>query len=153
MILLILGTHEQAFERALDRVLPIAAYQDLTIQHGHTPSRQAGSRVTWTQFTTYEDMVALCRLARGVICHGGVGSIMTALSVGKAPVVIPRLAHYREHVDDHQLQIAAEFERRGCAVMLGSDEGVASALVRAMALRARRVTSESLRRAVAAASG
>ena len=57
-----------------------------------------------------------------VIAHAGVGSALTALDQGKAPVLLPRLKRYDEMVDDHQLMIAAELQSRGLAISRSPDE-------------------------------
>ena len=57
-----------------------------------------------------------------VIAHAGVGSALTALDQGKAPVLLPRLKEYDEMVDDHQLMIAAELQSRGLAISRSPDE-------------------------------
>ncbi len=44
-----------------------------------------------------------------VITHSGVSTIIKALKLGKKVIVVPRLAKYEEHVDDHQLEIAETF--------------------------------------------
>jgi UDP-N-acetylglucosamine transferase subunit ALG13 len=54
--------------------------------------------------------------ADAVVCHAGVGTIMTVLESGRRPVVIPRLRRYGEHVDDHQQQLATELESSGIVV-------------------------------------
>ena len=54
-----------------------------------------------------------CAEADLVIAHAGVGSALTALDQGRAPVLLPRLKEYGEMVDDHQLMIAAELQSRG----------------------------------------
>ncbi|MBC7550376.1 MAG: hypothetical protein H7269_05680 [Cellulomonas sp.] len=61
-----------------------------------------------------------------VICHAGTGAALTALEHGHRPVLVPRRAVHHERVDDHQLQIAHELNRRGLAVALrgrGPDRG------------------------------
>lgn len=40
-----------------------------------------------------------------VICHAGSGTIRDALKLGHRPVVVPRLARFGEHVNDHQLEL------------------------------------------------
>ena len=40
-----------------------------------------------------------------MITHGGAAAIMLGLKYQKPVIVMPRLAKYGEHVDDHQLQI------------------------------------------------
>jgi UDP-N-acetylglucosamine transferase subunit ALG13 len=62
---------------------------------------------------SFDDVVDTMMRAESVICHAGVGSIITALQVGHTPVVVPRLAVHGEHVDDHQLDIATRFAERG----------------------------------------
>lgn len=47
-----------------------------------------------------------------VISHGGAGSIMSALKEDKPVIVFPRLRKYREHVDDHQLEIAGALSKK-----------------------------------------
>jgi UDP-N-acetylglucosamine transferase subunit ALG13 len=50
-----------------------------------------------------------------VVAHGGVGSALMALDGGRAPLLLPRLERYGEHVDDHQVLIGAELATRGLA--------------------------------------
>jgi len=47
-----------------------------------------------------------------IIAHSGGGVTVTSLAKGKRMVVIPRLAKFGEHVDDHQLEIANAFGER-----------------------------------------
>jgi len=57
-----------------------------------------------------------------VITHAGIGSIISALQTGKRPVVIPRRAQFREHVDDHQTLIADELAKRNLVVRAEANE-------------------------------
>ena len=45
-----------------------------------------------------------------VVTHGGTGVIITAVKKGKKVIAVPRLAKYKEHVDDHQLQLLRQFD-------------------------------------------
>ena len=47
-----------------------------------------------------------------VITHSGVATIVAALKRGKPVLVVPRLARYGEHVDDHQVEIADTFSEQ-----------------------------------------
>ena len=42
-----------------------------------------------------------------LITHGGAGTMVDGVKLGKKVVAVPRLARYGEHVDDHQLELAA----------------------------------------------
>jgi UDP-N-acetylglucosamine transferase subunit ALG13 len=124
------------------------------------PGRRKGSEeasmsaaVEGLEFAPYEEIVKLCTDATSVISHGGVGTIMTALGAGKRPVVIPRLAKFGEHVDDHQLQLARAFADRQLVVVVEDAALIADAIDRARALRGSVGRNERLRRAVAAAVG
>ena len=58
------------------------------------------------QFKSENEINLLMEKAHILITHSGVGSITTALKLQKKVIVVPRLKKYKEHVDDHQLEIA-----------------------------------------------
>ena len=66
-----------------------------------------------------------------VICHGGTGSIITALRQNCRVVVIPRLFERGEHYDNHQWEIAECFADRGLISMVGADDDFSTALASA----------------------
>jgi UDP-N-acetylglucosamine--N-acetylmuramyl-(pentapeptide) pyrophosphoryl-undecaprenol N-acetylglucosamine transferase len=57
------------------------------------------------------------RAADAVVVHAGVGAALEALDAGRRPLLVPRLRRFGEHVDDHQLQVARELERRDLAMV------------------------------------
>lgn len=57
-----------------------------------------------------------------VVAHAGTGIALSAMEAGKCPVLVPRRAHRGEHVDDHQLQTAAQLAPAGLAVVREVDE-------------------------------
>ncbi len=129
LILLSLGTHQQPFPRALDLVEPLAERGDeLVIQHGSTASRPKMPNTTWIEFMAFDDVVETMTRADSVVCHAGVGTIMTALQAGHTPVVLPRQARYSEHVDNHQLDIATRFAERGLIRCLNAETDLAQLL-------------------------
>jgi UDP-N-acetylglucosamine transferase subunit ALG13 len=65
------------------------------------------------RFASKEEMDRLYEDARVIVCHAGVGSILTALEHGKPVIAVPRREKYGEHVDNHQLEIAGEMEKEG----------------------------------------
>lgn len=61
----------------------------------------------------FDEVLALLRDADIVVCHGGTGSLITALREGCRVVAMPRLFELGEHYDDHQAEITAAFRDRG----------------------------------------
>lgn len=72
-----------------------------------------------------------------VIAHAGIGSALTVLDAGRCPVLMSRRASRGEHVDDHQLLIAAALAQRGLAVSREPDDLDSGALRAAMRTRVR----------------
>lgn len=48
-----------------------------------------------------------------VVAHAGMGSIITALELGKQIIVLPRRANLGEHRNDHQIATAKHFAEQG----------------------------------------
>lgn len=63
----------------------------------------------------------LQRSARVIIAHAGMGSIMTAMEFGVPIIIMPRLARWGEHRNDHQLATARQF-KGAPGVYLAEDE-------------------------------
>jgi UDP-N-acetylglucosamine transferase subunit ALG13 len=53
--------------------------------------------------------IAECKV---VVSHAGMGTILSALGAGKPIIVMPRLARYGEHRNDHQLATVANLRGR-----------------------------------------
>lgn len=51
--------------------------------------------------------------AEAIVAHAGMGTILTALDLGKPLLVMPRLARYDEHRNDHQIGAARYFSESG----------------------------------------
>jgi beta-1,4-N-acetylglucosaminyltransferase len=109
------GMH--AFDRLVIAVDDIAGGLDeqVVMQVGSTDYVPANCE--HFRFLTADEMQKLYARARVVICHAGIGSILTALQYNKPLILVPRLKKYGEHIDDHQLEIAGEMERRGMTVV------------------------------------
>jgi UDP-N-acetylglucosamine transferase subunit ALG13 len=124
LILLSLGTHQQPFPRALDLIEPLAlGGERLLVQHGSTAPRRDMPNTSWVEFMAFDDLVAAMRSAHSVVCHAGVGTIVTAIRAGHVPVVIPRQPERGEHVDGHQMDIASRYAERGliCCALSDTD--------------------------------
>ena len=51
--------------------------------------------------------------ADAIVAHAGMGTILSALELGKPLVIMPRLAAFGEHRNDHQLATAKRFAALG----------------------------------------
>lgn len=115
MIFVVLGTQKFQLNRLL-KILDNAVNKGLIneevyAQIGH--STYHPKHFSYCEFMDKEEFDRHIEEADVIICHSGVGTIMTSLKSKKPVIVYPRLAKYKEHVDDHQLDIARAFETKG----------------------------------------
>ncbi|HTU38398.1 MAG TPA: glycosyltransferase [Acidimicrobiales bacterium] len=125
-----LGTSRYPFPRlvnSLRAVLPSSA--EVVWQIGTTPLDDPGVR-TYDQMPQ-EDLSAVMREADLVIAHAGVGTALQAMEAGHCPVLIPRRAEQREHVDDHQFEVASELAGLGLVTVCEPEEITLDLLARA----------------------
>ena len=76
----------------------------------------------------FQDCISRCDL---LITHSGVATIIAGLKLRKSVVVVPRLARFGEHVDDHQLQIAQSFAEKNLLLMCEDPENLGETVERA----------------------
>jgi UDP-N-acetylglucosamine transferase subunit ALG13 len=76
----------------------------------------------------FEEVKDILRRADIVVCHGGTGSLITALQQGCRVIAVPRLFALGEHYDDHQLEITAAFAQRGLLAVVDEEQDFAAAL-------------------------
>jgi UDP-N-acetylglucosamine transferase subunit ALG13 len=114
------------FERLLGALGALPDDEELVVQ-----SRAAGTlptRARHFEDLAFDELAGLIRDARVVVCHAGVGSILTALDNGKRPVTMPRLARYGEAVDDHQLPFARRLAEAGLVTLVEDPAQLAAAV-------------------------
>ncbi|MBW1879707.1 MAG: hypothetical protein JRI25_21800 [Deltaproteobacteria bacterium] len=104
MILFTVGTHDAPFDRLVAAAECVASRteEQVVVQRG--ASRVPTPHCTVHDYLPPSRFEALVKEARVVVTHAGPGSVLTALSAGHAPYVVPRMARYGEHVDDHQVR-------------------------------------------------
>lgn len=78
----------------------------------------------------FDDVLAKLQDADIVVCHGGTGSLITALEAGCRVVAVPRQYELGEHYDDHQSEITQTFEKRGLLACAYDQDGFERALKR-----------------------
>ena len=111
MIFVILGTQDKKFPRLLhaveELILDGTIKKKVVVQAGTTPYSskvmEIHSTMSPNQFLKYVEQ------SDYIITHGGVGTILDALKKKKKVIAVPRLKAYKEHENDHQLQIIEKF--------------------------------------------
>jgi UDP-N-acetylglucosamine--N-acetylmuramyl-(pentapeptide) pyrophosphoryl-undecaprenol N-acetylglucosamine transferase len=123
-----LGTYRgYQFPRLVERLVSILPDDaEVLWQTGETDVARFGieGRVAIPE----HELIAAMKDADVVIAHAGVGAALASLEAGQCPVLVPRRLAHEEHVDDHQIQIAAELRGRGLAVSVEADELTAADL-------------------------
>lgn len=118
MILVTLGTQKFQMNRLVKAVDEISGDgkvgEDFFIQRGVSTYKPKNCKYTdFMDSNRYVDNIRNCSV---LITHAGVGTIDSGIKAGKPVIVVPRLAKYGEHVDDHQTQIAKAFSDKGCVL-------------------------------------
>ena len=145
MIFVTLGTQDKGFPRLLEAI-------DKQIEKGNIKEKvivQAGlteyesknmeifDLVPQKDFDKYVDEASL------IITHGGAGSILTAVKKGKKVIAAARLAKYKEHNNDHQLQIVEEFSEKGYILELDNFDELDKVLKKAKTFKPKKYVSNT----------
>ena len=90
----------------------------------------------------FGEVQALLERADIVVCHGGTGSLITALRQHCRVIAVPRRHSAGEHYDDHQFEITSAFEQRGLLTIAEDGAGFAAALFKVRAETPRAATTD-----------
>ncbi len=114
MIFVTVGTHEQPFDRLVKKMDDLVAegviQEPVMIQTGY--STYEPKHCSFQKLLPYPEMERYIAEARIIITHGGPASFISALQVGKIPIVVPRKSDLNEHVNDHQVEFSREVAQR-----------------------------------------
>lgn len=115
MIFVSLGTNDKSFERLLlkiDKEISLGNIRDkVIVQSGFTKfSSENMEVIDLMPMDEFKKNIETCDI---LITHGGVGTILDGLKLGKKIIAFPRLSKYKEHANDHQVQIIDEFYNCG----------------------------------------
>jgi UDP-N-acetylglucosamine--N-acetylmuramyl-(pentapeptide) pyrophosphoryl-undecaprenol N-acetylglucosamine transferase len=121
-IVVTLGTYRgYGFLRLVRRLLEILPPEiEVLWQTGDT--NVTGLGISGHYAIPERELTNAMREADVVVSHAGVGTALAALEVGKCPVLVPRRHSQREHVDDHQTQIANELSNRSLTVSIEASD-------------------------------
>lgn len=116
-VLVSLGTSRTyGFRRLLEKLSQVLPAQvQVTWQTGSTDT--SGLDIEVRAHIPAKELHEIMATADAVIAHAGTGVALSALQAGKLPVLVPRSVQFKEHVDDHQEQIARALGDRGLAVV------------------------------------
>jgi UDP-N-acetylglucosamine transferase subunit ALG13 len=115
------GTDHHRFDRLMDwiddwnRAHPGAV--DWTVQHG---SSRPLTDVEGFALKPHQDLLDDLQRADLVVTQGGPGGIMDSRACGVLPIVVPRLSHLGEVVDDHQVAFSRQLAATGLVALAES---------------------------------
>lgn len=127
MILVTLGTIPFPFNRAINWIDSLlengVISENVFIQYGVSDVSAIVKHplVTAESIVQSKDLMKLVDSSRLVISHAGQGSTRAMADRGACFVLLPRLARYGEHIDDHQLLFAKSVENLGVSFCLSLD--------------------------------
>ena len=121
MIFVTVGT-QLPFDRlvgAVDRWAGAAEGRSVFAQVG--PTRQEPQHLEYRAHLSPNECRQRLATARVVVAHAGMGTVLSALELGKPVLVMPRRASLGEHRNDHQLATARRLQESG-RVTVAHDE-------------------------------
>lgn len=126
MIFVVLGTQKFQCNRLLEKIDKLVEEgrlkDEVFAQKGHSDYVPKNyTAVDFLQKEEFESKMEECSL---LITHSGVGTILSGLNHNKPVIVFPRLKKYKEHVDDHQLDIANAFSKKNLVLKCGEEDDI-----------------------------
>ena len=115
MILVTLGTQDKDFSRllkAVEKQIEKGNIKDKVVAQIGTTKYKSDLMETFDLIPSdkFNELMSECDV---LITHGGVGSILAGLKEDKKVIAAARLSKYKEHVNDHQLEIIDKFTEAG----------------------------------------
>jgi UDP-N-acetylglucosamine transferase subunit ALG13 len=115
MILVTLGTQDKSFKRllfALEKQIEEGLIkEDIIVQSGYTKFDSKYMKLI--PYLSQDQLDQYRKEASLIITHGGVGSILDGCKVDKKIIGVARLSKYKEHINDHQIEICERFSVEG----------------------------------------
>ena len=145
MIFVTVGTQDVPFDRlirAVERELEKGTIkEEVIVQCGCTKVKS--KKMKMVNLMEMEEFKRTIKNASVIISHGGVGTIIDSLNANKVVIVCPRLAKYKEHANDHQLQIVKKFSEDGYIIPLKDANKLAGALETAKIFKPKKYQSNT----------
>ncbi len=143
MIFATVGTHNQGFPRFVKKMDEVAKSidEEIVIQIGCT--KYTPKNCKYFDYLDQYDFSKLCKSSSLIVTHGGIGSIMSSLKLGKPTIVVPRQKKFNEHTNDHQLQITKELEKQKRIVAVYNIERLDYAIKKAKKMKIKKNKGEN----------
>lgn len=145
MILVLLGTQDNSFHRLLDKIQELidkkVIKEEVVVQAGRTKYQSKDMKIF--SLVSQDKLKELTEKADIVITHGGVGSIVMSLKMGKKVIAVPRLSTFGEHVNDHQIQIVDSFDKQGFLIGVIELDNLEKALEKAKTFKPKKFVSQT----------
>lgn len=120
--------------------------EDVILQVGRSKEQhEPVAGLTIVESIPFGELKGLLARANLVVCHGGTGSIITALANCCGVVTMPRLVDKGDCYDNHQSEIAGVFAQRGLVQLANDEQTLLDALQRARAMTRYRVSMDHTR--------
>ena len=123
MIFVTVGTHEQQFNRLIQKVDELkrdgVIEDEVVIQTGFSTYEPKYCKCE--KIFPYSEMEKNIQEARIVITHGGPSSFIMPLQIGKVPIVVPRKIDFNEHVNNHQVDFTNAVSERNGGIIVVED--------------------------------
>lgn len=146
MILIALGTQDKPFYRLLDAVQKQidnkVITEEVIVQAGCSSNYKSKDMKIFDliPIDKFDKLVEQCDV---LITHGGVGTIIAGLKNNKKVIVAARLKKYKEHVNDHQLQIIENFSNAGYILSLDNFDELDKVLKKAKSFKPKKYKSNT----------
>ena len=132
MILVLLGTQNNSFNRLLEEIEKNikngTIKEEVIVQAGYTKFETDKMEIidlmSKEQLEKFQDEADL------IITHGGVGSIISSIEKGKKVIAVPRMHEYGEHVNNHQKEIVKDFNDKGYIIGIEKVEDLKQAIIK-----------------------
>lgn len=115
MIFVTLGSQKFQFNRLLQKIDELIENgklnEEVFAQIGYSDYQP--KNYMYKQFLDRDEFESIMQKCEIVITHGGTGAIVGAIKKEKRVIAVARLEAYKEHVDDHQIQIVSQFNDMG----------------------------------------
>lgn len=117
MIFVTVGTTPYDFSRLIQEMDEIAGTLNEKVIMQIGLSSYEPKNAEYFRTTSRKDIQKYYKNAKTIVSHAAAGSILMAYHYNKVPILVPRMKKFGEHVDDHQVEGAKEWEVEGMKVV------------------------------------